>query len=137
MDSLSDQSARLQRMAELAEPTFWGYLGCEFVRLEEEVVEIALEAKSHHLNMIGIVHGGVLSSLLDNAMGVVVMAARPQDKVVTTNLNVTFVSPLKEGRLLVTAEIIHQSRKMITAQGRIVDQEGNLGTVGTGSFRVI
>ncbi|MNR34424.1 Thioesterase superfamily protein [compost metagenome] len=83
------------------------------------------------------VHGGVTSSLLDTAMGIIAMIARPEEKVVTTNLNVHFVSPLYAGRLLVTAELVHQSRKMITAQGRVEDSEGNLGTMGTGSFRVI
>jgi uncharacterized protein (TIGR00369 family) len=105
--------------------------------MEAGVVTIALDAKPQHLNLIGIVHGGVLSSLLDNAMGIIIMTARPEEKVVTTNLNVHFVSPLKEGRLLVTAEIVHQSRKMITTQGRVTDSEGNLGTIGTGTFRVI
>ncbi|MBD0383109.1 PaaI family thioesterase [Paenibacillus sedimenti] len=128
---------RLQRLAAAAEPTFWGFLGCEFVSMEAGVVTVALDAKPHHLNLIGIVHGGVLSSLLDNAMGIAIMTARPEEKVVTTNLNVHFVSPLKEGRLLVTAEIVHQSRKMITTQGRVTDSEGNLGTIGTGTFRVI
>ncbi|WP_315971272.1 PaaI family thioesterase [Paenibacillus sp. N3.4] len=129
MDDSNDQAKRrLQLLAAAAEPTFWGFLGCEFVSLAEDgVITISLDAKSHHLNLIGIVHGGVLSSLLDNAMGIVVMMARPEEKAVTTNLNVHFVSPLHEGRLQVTAEIVHQSRKMITAQGRITDSNGVLG----------
>ncbi|MEW9698766.1 PaaI family thioesterase [Paenibacillus sp. SI8] len=135
--SKEEMEQRLRHLAEAAEPTFWGYLGCKFVSMESGVVTIALDAKPQHLNMIGIVHGGVLSSLLDNAMGIVIMTARPDEKAVTTNLNVHFVSPLKEGRLLVTAEIVHQSRKMITTQGRITDSEGNLGTIGTGTFRVV
>ncbi|MDQ0888468.1 uncharacterized protein (TIGR00369 family) [Paenibacillus sp. V4I9] len=136
-DSNERMNKRLQQLAASAEPTFWGFLGCEFVSVQDNIITIALEAKTHHLNPIGIVHGGVLSSLLDNAMGIVVMMARPEDKVVTTNLNVHFVAPLYEGRLLVTAELVHQSRKMITTQGRVVDREGNLGTIGTGTFRVI
>jgi uncharacterized protein (TIGR00369 family) len=138
MDDLNERvNRRLQQLAASAEPTFWGFLGCEFVSLQDQIITIALDAKPHHLNPIGIVHGGVLSSLLDNAMGIVVMMARPEEKVVTTNLNVNFVAPLYEGRLLVTAELVHQSRKMITAQGRVLDREGNLGTIGTGTFRVI
>ncbi|MFC5453026.1 PaaI family thioesterase [Paenibacillus aestuarii] len=133
----SELEQRLQRLASAAEPTFWGFLGCEFVGLENGTVTIALDAKPHHLNPLGIVHGGVLSSLLDNAMGIVVMTARPDEKSVTTNLNVHFVSPLNEGRMLVTAEIVHQSRKMITTQGRVTDTEGNLCAMGTGTFRVI
>lgn len=137
MEQLSEQDSYMQRLAEAAKGTFWGFLGCEFVSMEEHQVVIALEAKPHHLNVIGIVHGGVLSTLLDNAMGLAVMVSRPQDKVVTTNLNMHFMAPLKEGRLIVTAEIVHQSRKMITASGRVTDEAGNLGTIGTGSFRVI
>ncbi|MDD9267918.1 PaaI family thioesterase [Paenibacillus sp. GCM10023248] len=138
MDDVQESvNRRLRQLAAAAEPTFWGFLGCEFVGLQDGIITIALEAKPHHLNPIGIVHGGVLSSLLDNAMGIVVMMARPEDKIVTTNLNVHFVAPLYEGRLTVTAELVHQSRKMITAQGRVTDREGNLGTMGTGTFRVI
>jgi uncharacterized protein (TIGR00369 family) len=137
MEKSSEKEQAIQRLAKAAESTFWGYLGCELVSVTDNQVTISLEAESHHMNIIGIVHGGVLSSLLDNAMGIAVMAARPEDKVVTTNLNVHFVSPLKEGKLLVTAEIVHQSRKMITTQGRVTDAEGNLSTIGTGSFRVI
>jgi uncharacterized protein (TIGR00369 family) len=137
MEKSSEKEQAIQRLAKAAESTFWGYLGCELVSVTDNQVTISLEAESHHMNIIGIVHGGVLSSLLDNAMGIAVMAARPEDKVVTTNLNVHFVSPLKEGKLIVTAEIVHQSRKMITTQGRVTDAEGNLSTIGTGSFRVI
>ncbi|SDN76539.1 uncharacterized domain 1-containing protein [Paenibacillus sp. yr247] len=138
MDDFNERvNRRLQQLAASAEPTFWGFLGCEFISMQDQIITIALDAKPHHLNPIGIVHGGVLSSLLDNAMGIVVMMARPDEKVVTTNLNVHFVAPLYEGRLLVTAELVHQSRKMITTQGRVIDREGNLGTMGTGTFRVI
>ncbi|WNR42208.1 PaaI family thioesterase [Paenibacillus roseipurpureus] len=138
MDDTQERLIRkLQQLAASAESTFWGFLGCEFVTMENGAITIALEAKPHHLNPIGMVHGGVTSSLLDTAMGIIAMIARPEEKVVTTNLNVHFVSPLYAGRLLVTAELVHQSRKMITAQGRVVDSEGNLGTMGTGTFRVI
>ncbi|MGO4500896.1 PaaI family thioesterase [Paenibacillus sp. 2RAB27] len=138
MDDGNDRIIRrLQQLAAAAEPTFWGFLGCEFVAYKDGVITIALDAKPNHLNPIGMVHGGVTSSLLDTAMGIIAMIARPEEKVVTTNLNVHFVSPLYAGRLLVTAELVHQSRKMITAQGRVEDSEGNLGTMGTGTFRVI
>lgn len=137
MTNNEDRLAYMSRMAEAAERTFWGYLGCRIEELNDRTVTISLEAESHHLNLIGIVHGGVLSSLLDNAMGLAVLAARPEEKTVTTNLNVNFVAPLHVGKLLVEAQIVHQSCKMITVSGRILGGEGNLGTIGTGTFRVI
>jgi uncharacterized protein (TIGR00369 family) len=137
--SNQDWESRWHRLSEAAEPTFWGYLGCRFVSADEQAgrVVISLDVKPHHLNVLGIIHGGVLSTLLDNAMGLAVMMVRPDDKVVTTNLNVHFVSSLREGTLLVTAEVVHQSRRMITATGMIHGDGGQLTAMGTGSFRVI
>jgi uncharacterized protein (TIGR00369 family) len=132
-----EQEQWMQQLAQAAEPTFWGFLGCKMESMDERGVIISLEVVPHHLNIIGIVHGGVLSSLLDNAMGIAVMAARPGEKAVTTNLNVQFVAPMKETKLIVSANIVHQSRKMITTHGTITDAEGNLSAVGTGSFRII
>ncbi|KIL40192.1 thioesterase [Gordoniibacillus kamchatkensis] len=129
----------MNRLSAAAEQTFWGYLGCRIVSADERAgrIVISLDVKPHHLNLLGIIHGGVLSSLLDNAMGLAVMLARPEEKAVTTNLNVHFVSSLREGTLLVTAEVVHQSRRMITCTGSIHGDGGQLTAMGTGSFRVI
>jgi len=126
----------IMRRAEMAESTFWGYLGCKLEKLEQGKVEISLDAGKQHLNPIGLVHGGVLASLLDNAMGIAVMLVRPNDKTVTTNLNIHYVSTLYEGKLRVTAEVLHQSRKMLTTTGTVWDAEGKIATIGTGTFRV-
>ncbi|WP_409346998.1 PaaI family thioesterase [Paenibacillus sp. MBLB4367] len=119
-----------------AQGTFWTYLGCKLDKWDGRQVVISLDVQPHHLNLIGILHGGVHASLLDNAMGLAAMASRPKEKIVTAVMNVHFVSPIRAGLATVTAEIVHSTRKGITAQGRIVDADGRLGSIGTGSFRV-
>lgn len=127
----------VRKMEEAAKGTFWEELGCVLVRAEPGITVVTLDAGSRHLNGIGIMHGGVHASLLDNAMGITAMVARPNDKVVTTNLNVHYLSPLHAGTVTVTAELIHQSRKMVTVFGKIEDSQGRLGSWGSGSFRVL
>lgn len=117
--------------------TFWGFLGCEFISGNGQEVKIALDAKKHHTNSLGIVHGGVLTSLMDQAMGMVATAAKNVDACVTTNMNVHFVSPMKQGRLTVTAIVIHEAGRSLTTEARIHDSEGTLGCISTGSFRVL
>ncbi|SDN70240.1 uncharacterized domain 1-containing protein [Paenibacillus sp. yr247] len=119
------------------ENTFWGYLGCQFESADEDKLVISLDLLPHHLNVLGIVHGGVLSALLDNAMGAAAMRARPNEQVVTTSINVHFLSALREGKLFATIEIVHQSRKMITLSGTITGENGELSAMGTSTFRVI
>lgn len=127
----------LKKMFERAKGTFWEYLGCELHSLQPNKVIVSLELKQHHSNPLGIVHGGVLSTMLDNAMGIAAMLAKPQEKMVTSNLNVHFVSPLKSGKIYATGEVIHQSLRSITVTGSVTDEQGQLATYGTGSFRVI
>jgi len=70
-------------------------------------------------------------------MGIAARIVRHNENAVTTNLNVHFVSPLKLGTIYASAEVVHQSRKSITTTGRVTDENGVLGSMGTGSFRVI
>jgi uncharacterized protein (TIGR00369 family) len=133
----AERERYLQQLSAAAEKTFWGYLGCRIVSAEPGKVVISLDVQPHHLNLLGIVHGGVLSSLLDNAMGLAIMLTRPYEKTVTTNLNVHFLSSLRGGTLTVTADIVHSSRKMLTATGAIAGDDGQLTAMGTGTFRVI
>jgi len=133
----AERMAYIAKIAEAAEETFWGYLGCQLESLSPKQAVISLEATAHHMNLIGMVHGGVLSSLLDNAMGVLIATLLPGAKTVTTNLNVHFVAPMYAGKLIVTADLLHQSRKMLTVYGSITDSEGHLGSIGTGTFRII
>lgn len=131
------QLERIEQWRQKAETTFWGWLGCEFVDLNEREVTVALDVKPHHLNLIGILHGGVHATLIDSAMGLMAMAARPDESVVTTNLNLNYVAPAGLGRIAVTAELVHMSRKMVTTQAYARNAGGELLAFGTGTFRVI
>lgn len=120
-----------------AESTFWGWIGCEFERLSERQVVVSLDVRPHHLNLIGILHGGVHATLLDSAMGLMAMVVRPDDSVVTTHLNINYVAPTGLGRIVVEAEIAHESRKSVTTLARARTASGELLAFGTGTFRVV
>lgn len=127
----------LERLQQMAKGTFWELLGCELESVEQGRVTVTLHVEDHHLNTIGILHGGVHASLLDNTMGIAAMLARPNEKVVTTNLNMHYLSPLQKGIVQVTGIIVHQTRKIITTQGEIHDEAGRLGSWCSASYRVV
>ncbi|RJG25547.1 PaaI family thioesterase [Paenibacillus thiaminolyticus] len=130
-------SVPLEHLFEQVRGTFWEHLGCEVVSAEPGKVVLKLNAGRQHMNTINLVHGGVLSSLLDNAMGLVTMLARPGENTVTSNLNVHFVAPLHAGELRVTADIVHETRRSITCTGQVFGADGKLGSLATATFRVI
>jgi uncharacterized protein (TIGR00369 family) len=132
----NEQNLQWDELEARAQSSFWGYLGCELVHADEKEVILRLDAKAHHLNMIGIVHGGVLSSLLDNAMGIAASAYKQDPNIVTGSLNVNFLRPMKSGILEVRAHVVHATKRVLTLQGTVVNEQGELGTMATGTFHV-
>nr|WP_243865334.1 PaaI family thioesterase [Paenibacillus lupini] len=126
----------MARLEELARGTFWSELGCEVVYANAEKAAIRLHAEQRHLNLIGIVHGGVLMSMLDNAMGLVVMVAC-REKTVTAQLNTHFLESSRSGILVCEAEIIHRIGRTITLQATVKDEDEKFIAWGSGSYRIV
>lgn len=127
----------LKELEEKSKDTFWGYLGCKIASADEHHVKLKLEVKPHHYNVMGIVHGGVLSTLMDNCMGIAGMMARPGMKVVTTNLNLHFLAQATSDILWTTARIVHETGRTLTLEAKVTDEEGSLFAMGTATFRAI
>jgi uncharacterized protein (TIGR00369 family) len=137
MNSDSNANEYLRKLEKLAENTFWTFIGCELDEFKDNHVVVRVRIQPHHLNLIGILHGGVHAMLIDSAMGLAAMAAKPKESVVTSTLNLNYVAPIETGSLIVTAEILHISRKMVTAQAFARNDAGELCAFGTGTFRII
>jgi uncharacterized protein (TIGR00369 family) len=129
--------ALLESKSAFAETTFLGHLGVELVKVEVGKSVIKLDIKPHHLNMLDMVHGGVLASLLDTAMGLAVITVESEINAVTTNLNLHYLSRARGTQLITSCEVVHRSRSTATITGTITDEYGTLCTTGTASYRII
>lgn len=93
-----------------------------------------LEPGEHHYNPIGMVHGGVASTVLDSAMGCAVHSTLPAGTGYSTiELKINFIRPLtsKTGKVLCEARVIHTGSSLATAEGKLVDRDGRLYAHGT------
>ena len=89
-----------------------------------------------HLRTHGILHGGVVATLLDTAMGRAVSTlCREDQSCVTAQLNVNFIRPSWSGEALtITGEVQHSGRQTSVARGEIRSEAGVLVATGTGTF---
>ncbi|CAM4323809.1 MAG: PaaI family thioesterase [Paenibacillus macerans] len=117
------------------EQSFWGLLGLRLISADASRVELGLTAGTSHLNAMGIVHGGVLSSMMDQAMGMLVGAVKGRLGV-TTHLNVNFLSPMRVGELVAAAFPLHETHRTMTLRSEVRDGAGTLGCISTATFRL-
>jgi uncharacterized protein (TIGR00369 family) len=92
-------------------------------------VSFKLTPAEYHYNPIGTVHGGVISTLVDSAMGCAIHTLLPKGTAYTTlELKVNFLKPLKSdtGEVICEGKTIHVGGRVATAEARVVDSEGNL-----------
>lgn len=83
---------------------------------------------------LGTVHGGVIATLLDSAMGCAIQTTLPAGMTYTTMaLQVRFVRPATEpsGRVSCDATVVHRGGRVATAEGRVTDADGRLLAHGT------
>ena len=78
-------------MAVVRIPPFNQYLGIHVDRMEAGEALARIELGPQHTNNRGVAHGGVVSSLLDSAMGAAVISAIPKEWwCATTGLSIQF-----------------------------------------------
>ena len=89
---------------------------------EEGTGRVVIDAVDEHLNPHGTVHGGVLATMIDVAMGTAV-ATTGGDSPVTVSLTVTYLEPGKPGRLVATAKVRKRGKRLIVVEGQVEQGE--------------
>jgi uncharacterized protein (TIGR00369 family) len=117
------------------EVTFSRHIGAKVEEVKPGSSVISINVEEVHLNGVGTLHGGVYASLIDNAMGLSVLALVGV-RTATIQMNVHFLGAVGGGRITCESEVLHRTRRTATAEAKVYDAEGNLVALGTGAFRV-
>jgi uncharacterized protein (TIGR00369 family) len=103
---------------------FAGRLGAHVEAADDGSARIAFDVTDEHLNPAGTLHGGVLATLVDTAMGTAVRSAIGDDDVpATSQLTVTYLRPGKPGPLAVTARVRTKGEHLTVCEAE-VEQDG-------------
>ena len=98
-----------------------------------------LEVDDRHLNPNGIVHGGVVFTLADTAMGRATMAVLGDGQICASiEVSVRYLRPIPGGRLVATASVLRAGRRIVHLEcGITVDGDDRPVAVLQGSFAVL
>ena len=124
----------------MTEKTATGFLDVLGVRdrtAEDGHARLELDATEEHLNEAGTLHGGVLASLVDTAMGQAVRSSTGEDDVpATSQLTVTYLRPGQPGHLVATATVRMQGENLTVCEAE-VEQEGRTLVHALATFAVL
>lgn len=123
----------------MTEPSYIDWLGARISRWEENFCEWVLEIQPRHLNPQGALHGGVISTLLDEACGFSGFfqppGAPPVGRSVTVSLSINFMGPARSGKVYARGHCMGGGTRIYFAEGKLVNEDGSLIAQAAGSFR--
>jgi uncharacterized protein (TIGR00369 family) len=114
-----------------------GGIGVGDVSATDGRARFAFQAQPGHLNPAGSVHGGVLATLVDTAMGAAVRSLTEDSEVpATSQLTVAYLSPAKPGELLVSAEVRKRGKSLLVCDAE-VEQDGEAVVHAVATFALL
>ena len=117
-------------------PPAAAFLGWELLseHPEEGRIEIAFTADERMLNPRGTVQGGFVAAMLDDTMGPALVSMSGGTVMPSSiDLNVSFIRPVKPGRIIGRGRVVRQGRSVVFLEGELFDTDGNLLARGTSS----
>lgn len=123
----------------LARSRFHEAMGMRLERLEPGSSEVSLRVGEDHVNLVGVLHGGVISSLADTATGLAMHAALdPRSSHLTTSLQLTFLAPAKLGETVrAHGRVVKRGRRFGYAEADVLGPEEVLVARAAATFVVL
>ena len=115
-------------------------LGREVIEFDRERggAKLRFTAQPEFLNRHGTVQGGLLAAMLDSATALALYSVlSPELTAVTTQLNVSFVRPAKQGALLATSRVDSRVDRDARVSAELHDLDGTLIANAVATLRIV
>lgn len=105
-------------------------------RADADEARIEMTVAREHLQGAGVLAGGVLATLLDEAMAYVVLGGLAEgETTATVELSVRYFKPLREGDILVCrAWAARRGSRVVFTEGEVLDAGGETVAKASASF---
>ena len=108
---------------------FFSTIGALWSRPLDQSWEYGLHVEAHHENPLGIAHGGMLVTLMDQAISMIAWSASGRKPCATIQLDTHFLAPAKAGDFIVArAEVTRQSATLVFLRGALIVRDREILT---------
>jgi uncharacterized protein (TIGR00369 family) len=127
-------------VGDLPSPPFMQLLGIRIVSVEASSVVFEFDPAEYMYSPLGNVHGGIITVLLDTAMGCSLHTCLSAGRGYTTlELKVNFLRSItaKVGTLRAEGHVIHAGSRVATAEARLLDSKQRLYAHATSTLLIL
>ncbi len=99
---------------------------------------VTMQVGPDHTNRHGMMHGGLIATVLDTAMGATASWLRGEGGVIpfsTITMTVNFVAPMPMGQIIAEGRVIGGGFKTVFVEARAHSETGTLVAQATGTFK--
>jgi uncharacterized protein (TIGR00369 family) len=97
-----------------------------------------METERRHHNPMGTVHGGILCTLADSAMGMAFASTLGEGETFTTlELKVNYLRPVFEGKLFAKAKVVHRGRTVGMVECDVATEDDRLVAKAVSTCQVL
>lgn len=112
-------------------------LGVQIEEISEGVAVLSLSIRDDLLQAGDMVHGGVLSVLIDSVIGTAVRTVLDSNEFsVTAEMNINYFRPAIKGKIFAEGKLVNKGKLLIVGTGDIKDEEGRLLATGRATYAV-
>jgi len=101
------------------------WLNGKLLDIQEGTMEVEFVVREDMTNPMGVLHGGIAATILDDVVGTMVYALGRDFAYTSVNLNCDFLHASKTGEIIVaTAKVVRAGKNIIHVEGVIINQAG-------------
>src|SRR5262245_35364947 len=110
-------------------------LGIKLDAIELGDATLSLQIRDDFKQNAGIVHGGVIATLIDSATAFAILPLLdPDERATTVDLTISYLRPLVTGRMAARAKVLRAGGRLIVVSAELLDHDGNLAATALSTY---
>jgi len=116
---------------------FNDHLGIVLETTHDDGITISCRIVPEFRNGLGVLHGGVIATLADVAVGVALRPRIAPRTATTIDLKVNYLKPVLQGKLWARSYLVRVGKTLITGRVELKDDDGNLVAIAIASYMIL
>lgn len=114
---------------------YWDLIGLNEIELKDGTSIIELPIKHEITQRRGTVHGGVLASMIDAAVGASIRSLS-LDSQATVELKINYIRPAMGEKLIGKGTVINKGKTLAVGEAKIFNDDGKIVASGTATYMI-